>query len=143
MVIGDGLGAGRQRRRGAGDALAAVGGRRAEAEKPGERDSVLGGAYMGSTLLSTANQLYRLSLERPKKDLDRDPAFQERNWTRSKEGLERMQRTYDNRLDRPMLRFALLEAATLPAAQRIAPLDTLVGFAPGRSNDQAPKKADT
>jgi hypothetical protein len=126
-----------------GNVLAALGAMQAEAEKTRERDSVLGGAYMGSTLLSTANQLYRLSLERPKKDLDRDPAFQERNWTRTKEGLERMQRTYDNRLDRPMIRYALLEAAALPAEQRIAPLDTLVGFAPGMSKDDAAKKADS
>ena len=125
-----------------GDVLAALGAMQAEAEKTRERDAVLGGAYTGSTLLSTANQLYRLSLERPKKDLDRDPAFQERNWARTKEGLERMQRTYDNRLDRPMLRYALLEAAALPAGQRIAPLDTLVGFAPGMSKDDAAKKAD-
>ncbi len=131
-----------QRKKEYGDVLAALGAMQAEAEKTRERDSVLGGAYMGSTLLSTANQLYRLSLERPKKDLDRDPAFQERNWTRMKEGLERMQRTYDNRLDRPMLRYALLEAAALPAEQRIAPLDTLVGFAPGMSKDEAAKKAD-
>lgn len=131
-----------QRMKEYGDVLAALGAMQAEAEKTRERDAVLGGAYMGSTLLSTANQLYRLSLERPKKDLDRDPAFQERNWTRTKEGLERMQRTYDNRLDRPMLRYALLEAAALPAGQRIAPLDTLVGFAPGMSKDDAAKKAD-
>ncbi len=110
-----------QRQKEYGDVLPALAAMQAEAQKTRERDAVLGGLYQGSTLLGTANQLYRLSLERPKKDVDRDPTFQERNWTRMKEGLERMQRTYDNRLDRPMLRYALLEAAALPADQRIAP----------------------
>ncbi len=125
-----------------GDVLPALAAMQAESEATRERDAVLGGMYSGSTLLSTANTLYRLSLEAPKKDLDRDPAFQERNWSRTKEGLVRMQRTYDDRLDRPMLRYALLEAALLPASQRIAPLDTLVGFAPGMAKDEVQKKAD-
>ena len=131
-----------QRKREYGETLVTLAAMQAESEKTRERDSVLGGIYQGSSLLSTANQLYRLSLEIPKKDLDREPAFQERNWTRSKEGLERMQRTYDNRLDRPMLRYALLEAAALPEGQRIAPVDTLVGLAAGQAKDESAKKID-
>lgn len=125
-----------------GDLLPALAAMQAEDQKTRERDAVLGALYQGSTLLGTANQLYRLSLERPKKDAERDPSFQQRNWARMKEGLERMQRTYDHRLDRPMLRYALLEASALPAGQRIAPLDALVGFAPGVARDEAAKKAD-
>ncbi|MBK9963584.1 MAG: S46 family peptidase [Holophagales bacterium] len=131
-----------QRKKEYGETLVTLAAMQAESEKTRERDSVLGGIYQGSSLLSTANQLYRLSLEIPKKDLDREPAFQERNWTRSKEGLERMQRTYDNRLDRPMLRYALLEAAALPEGQRIAPVDTLVGLAAGQAKDESAKKID-
>lgn len=125
-----------------GDVLPALAAMQAESEKTRERDAVLGGLYQGSTLLGTADSLYRLSLERPKKDLDRDPSFQERNWARTKEGLERMQRTYDNRLDRPMLRYALVEASALPADQRIAPVDTLVGLAAGMPKEDAAKKID-
>ncbi len=125
-----------------GDVLPALAAMQAESEKTRERDAVLAGLYQGSTLLGTADSLYRLSLERPKKDLDRDPSFQERNWARTKEGLERMQRTYDNRLDRPMLRYALLEASALPADQRIAPVDALVGLAGGMPKEDAAKKID-
>lgn len=132
-----------QRSKEYGPVLAELAVMQAEGQRSRERDAVLGGLYQGSTLLGTANQLYRLSLERPMKDVDRDPTFQERNWSRMKEGLERMQRTYDNRLDRPMLRYGLLEAAALPAEQRIAPLDTLVGFTAGMAMDEAAKKADT
>ena len=131
-----------ERQKAYGPALAGIAEMQAESEKTRERDAVLGGIYGNSALLSTANQLYRLSLERPKKDLDRDPTFQERNWARAKEGFERMQRSYDHRLDRPMLRYALLEAAALPADQRIAPIDTLVSLAPGMSKDDAAKKVD-
>lgn len=132
-----------QRKKDYGDTLVTLAAMQAESEKTRERDAVLGGLYQGSALLSTANQLYRLSLEVPKKDLDREPAFQERNWTRAKEGLERMQRTYDNRLDRPMLRYALLEAAALPEGQRIAPLDALVGLSAGQAKAEAEKKIDS
>jgi hypothetical protein len=125
-----------------GPVLVEMAAMQAEGQKTRERDAALGTIGFGSTLLGTADSLYRLSLERPKKDVDRDPAFQERNWTRMKEGLERMQRTYDHRLDRPMLRYALLNAAALPADQRIAPLDALVGFTPGMPKEEAAKKAD-
>jgi hypothetical protein len=125
-----------------GPVLAEIATMQVEAQKTRERDLVLVGAGFGSTLLGTADNLYRLSLERPKKDVDREPAFQERNWTRMKEGLERMQRSYDHRIDRPMLRYALLGAAALPADQRIAPVDTLVGLSVGMAKDDAAKKID-
>ena len=126
-----------------GPVLAELAAMQAESLKTRERDTALGTISFGSTLLGTADNLHRLSLERPKKDVDRDPAYQERNWTRMREGLERMQRTYDHRIDRPMLRYALLGAAGLPADQRIAPLDTLVGFSAGMAKDDAAKKIDT
>jgi hypothetical protein len=131
-----------QRKKEYGPVLAEMAAMQVEAQKTRERDMVLVGAGFGSTLLGTADNLYRLSLERPKKDVDREPAFQERNWTRMKEGLERMQRTYDHRIDRPMLRYAFLGAAALPADQRIAPVDTLVGLTVGMAKDDAAKKID-
>jgi hypothetical protein len=132
-----------QRQKEYGPVLAELAAMQTESLKTRERDTALGTISFGSTLLGTADNLHRLSLERPKKDVDRDPAYQERNWTRMREGLERMQRTYDHRLDRVMLRYALLGASALPADQRIAPLDTLVGLAPAMPKDDAAKKIDT
>lgn len=132
-----------QRQKEYGPVLTELAAMQSETLKTRERDSALGTISFGSTLLGTADNLHRLSLERPKKDVDRDPAHQERNWTRMREGLERMQRTYDHRIDRPMLRYALLGAAGLPADQRIAPLDALVGLAPAMAKDDAAKKIDT
>jgi hypothetical protein len=114
-----------------GDVLPALDAMQSEAEKARERNAALAALNGGSSLLATADTLYRLSLDRPKKDIDREPATQERNWSRIREGLERMEKTYDPRLDRALFRHALLEASALPEGRRIAPLDATIGLAPG------------
>jgi hypothetical protein len=71
-----------------------------------------------------AETIYRLSLARPKPDLDRDPRFQERNWARLREEQQRSQRTLDPKIDRALFRHAVLEVARLPEGARIrAPFD--------------------
>ncbi|KAA0249211.1 MAG: hypothetical protein EDX89_24175 [Acidobacteria bacterium] len=125
-----------------GDVLPALNAVQAEEMKTRERDVTLGALSQGSMLLSSASTIYRMSLERPKKDLDRDPQFQERNWKRIQEGSDRMQRTFDPRADRAFFRYAAMEAAKLPADQRIAPFDKAAGLAPGMSESDAGKAID-
>ena len=125
-----------------GHVLPALNALQVENEKTRERDAILGGMSFNSALLGAAQGIYRLSLERPRKDIDRDPAYQERNWSRLRERLERMQRTYDVRLDRATFRYSLLEAAALPAGQRIEAIDAAAGFVPGMSKEEAAKNAD-
>ncbi|HEX7578804.1 MAG TPA: S46 family peptidase, partial [Thermoanaerobaculia bacterium] len=125
-----------------GEILPALQTMQVESEKSRERNAVLAALNGPSSLLATADILHRLSLERPKKDMDREPAFQERNWSRIREALERMEKTYDPRLDRTFLRFVLVEAATLPADQRIAPLDAAVGLTAGIPAAQSAKAID-
>ena len=125
-----------------GDVLPALDAMQVEAEKSRERNAALGALNAGSSLLSSADLLYRLSLERPKKDIDRDPAFQERNWSRLREGSERLEKTYDPKLDRALFRYALVEAAALPAGQRIAPLDEALGLTPGAAPSAAAARID-
>ena len=125
-----------------GDVLPALQTMQAESEKSRERNAVLAALNGPSSLLATADTLHRLSLERPKKDMDREPAFQERNWSRIRESLERMEKTYDPRLDRALFRHALVEAATLPTDQRIAPLDAAVDLTVGRPTADAVKAID-
>jgi len=98
-----------------------------------ERDSTLFGLSMGSSLYGAAQQLYRLAVEREKEDIDRDPSYQERNWIRIREGLERLQRTYDPRLDRAFFRYTLREVAALGAGERIVPLDAAIGLVAGET----------
>src|SRR5712692_9662218 len=58
-----------------------------------QRDTVLQWLFRGSPMLSQANTLYRLSLERPKPDIERDQGYQERDWPRISEGIVRAQKS--------------------------------------------------
>ncbi|MGZ5381553.1 MAG: S46 family peptidase, partial [Thermoanaerobaculia bacterium] len=106
--------------------------------------SGMGGPMMsgGSWLLPAAHTLYALSLERPKKDLERESEYQERNWSRIRDAQERLQRSYDPVADRALLRYILLEASKLSAGQRIEALDKEAGFVAGMSEAEAGKKID-
>ncbi len=138
-----------------GDVLPALQTMQVESERSRERNAVLAALYDRSSLLSSADLfsrqsllssadlLFRLSLERPKKDMDREPTFQERNWNRIRESLQRMEKTYDSRLDRALFRHALVEAAALPSDQRIAPLDVALGLTPGVPAATSAVKIDT
>ena len=81
--------------------------------------------------------------QRPKSDLDRDPGFQERDWSRIREGQERLQRTLDPTADRALLRWAMGMAAALPADQRIEPLDKPVGLRAGHGRRPRPRRRST
>ncbi len=122
-----------------GEILPALNAMQAESEKTRERNAVLGNVVQSSSYLGAAESLYRLSKERPKKDLDRDSGFQERDWPRIRENLDRLQRTIDPTADRALLNWAMGLAAALPDNQRIEPLDKVAGLHPGMSKDDADK----
>lgn len=126
-----------------GDVLPALAALQAEGEKVRERNAVMGALPSASQYLGAAQTLYRLSLQRPKNDLDRDAGLQERDWSRIRESLDRMQRSLDATADRAFLRWALGLAAALPADQRIEPLDKAVGLRAGLSSVEADRAIDT
>ncbi len=107
-----------------------------------ERDAALSTMSSASSLLGSAETLYRFAQELSKPDAERDPDFQERNWSRIRDRQDRLQRSIDLRADRALLRYALLGAARLDAAQRVAPLDAALGLAPGMSEDDAATRID-
>jgi len=107
-----------------------------------ERDATLQALYFNSSLLSSARSLRRHADEKRKADAEREPEFQQRNWEQQREGMERMQRTLDLGADRALLRYALLEAAALPASQRIEALDAIVGLTAALSEAEAKVKVD-
>ncbi len=125
-----------------GDALTALDRLEAEKERTRERNVVFQSFTTSSSLYSAARTIWRLAEERPKKDLDRDPAFQEREWSRLREAMARLDRTLDPGADRAQLRYALVEAAALPPDQRIPPVDAALGIAPGASAEEAGAKID-
>jgi hypothetical protein len=120
-----------------GDVLPALRALQAESAKTREQSAVLASLASSSGYLSAAQTLYRLSQELPKPDMDREAGFQQRDLARIREGQDRLQRTLDPAIDRALLRWALSQAAALPADQRIAPLDKAAGFKPGMSNADA------
>src|SRR5512140_3225110 len=126
-----------------GDVIPAIGALAAERAKTRERDALLVemSGVMGSSL-GSAQTLYRYSIEKAKKDADRDPAFQERNWSRIREAQERAQRTLDPKADRALMLYALTDVAKLADSQRIAPLDKEIGLKPGMAEADAAKAID-
>jgi hypothetical protein len=126
-----------------GDVLPALNALVAKRAKTRARDSLLAEFSGGfGSALSAAQTLYRFSIERPKPDADRDPLFQKRNWTRIREGLERMQRSLDPKADRALMRYTLADIAQLPEGQRIDALDQAVGLKPGMSKSDADQVID-
>jgi hypothetical protein len=115
----------------------------AERAKTRERDALLAemSGIMGSALGSAQN-LYRFSIEKPKKDADRDVAFQERNWQRMRDSQERAQRTLSPKADRALMKYALADIAKLPVGLRIDPLDKEIGLTPGMPEADAAKACD-
>jgi hypothetical protein len=123
-----------------GDVLPALNAFVADRARTRERDSLIAEVCGGrGSVMDAAQTVYRLSLERPKPYMDRDPAVQERNWSRLREGQDRLQRSLDVKADRVLMTYTLAEVAKLPASQRIDVLDQEIGLAAGMSEADASK----
>ncbi|HEV7920507.1 MAG TPA: S46 family peptidase [Thermoanaerobaculia bacterium] len=92
-----------------------------------ERDTVLLWLTRSSPMLSQAQRVWRNALEKSKADLERQSEYRERNAEELMQMSTRAQKQIDRASDRAALRFFLTEATKLPAGQRIAPLDQLMG----------------
>lgn len=126
-----------------GDVLPALRALQADGEKTREQSAALFSLTGSSSYLGAAETLHRLSVERPKADIDRDAAFQQRNWPRIRDGQERMQRSIDATVDQALLGWAMGLAAALPADQRIVALDEAAGLMPGMPKAEADKAIDS
>jgi hypothetical protein len=126
-----------ERQRRFGDVLPALAALQAAGEKVRERNAVLNLLPSASQYLNAAQTLYRLSVQRPKSDLDREAGFQERDWSRIRESLDRLQRSLDAGADRALLGWAARKAAALPAGQRIEPLDKAAGLRAGQPDAES------
>jgi hypothetical protein len=88
-----------------------------------ERDTVFSWLYVASPMLAQANNIYRLSVEKTRSDLDRPENFTDRNRNRFLGSITRNRRSIEPGSDRAGLQLFLLEAAKLPEGQRIPPVD--------------------
>jgi len=92
-----------------------------------ERDMIL--SYIGSTtMLPTARSLYRLANEKQLPDMQREPGFQERDMTRLKASMERIDRRYAPSVDKAVLLDMLKRYAALPEDKRLPALDKAFGI---------------
>ena len=101
-----------------------------------DRDLVFSWLYLSSPMLSQANMIYRLSVEKTKDDLDRAEAYTERNRKSLLGAVTRNRRNMEPASDRAGLRLFLLEATKLPADQRIPPVDAALA-ATGQTSPEA------
>jgi len=131
-----------ERRRQLADVLPALAAEDAEAAKTRERDAVFGGLRGGNSILGAAGTIVETAVNRAKPDLEREPEFQQRNWPRIRESMERMQRTLDRTVDRALLDYQLREAQRLGPVERIEPLDRAAGLRAGMSPDESGKAID-
>ena len=69
-------------------------------------------------LIDAAHTIVRMAEERPKPDEQRDPDFQQRNWDRLIQGQQRMQTSYDRKIDKAVLKFYLRKIKKLPTKQK-------------------------
>ncbi|MFQ5671315.1 MAG: S46 family peptidase [Acidobacteriota bacterium] len=82
-----------------------------------------------SSLLTAAQTLYRLSRERLKPDAQREPGYQDRDLTRIRERLTRMDRTFDPEVDRPAWRHFIRKYAATSPSLHAGAFDAWFGFA--------------
>ncbi len=108
----------------------------ADDQKTWRQDFDLGVALGGSRLLGTAFTMIRMADERPKKDADRKPGYQDRDMSRMLAGQKTFLRQYDRAIDRATFKLALTRAAALPEKDRPW-LATIVGAKHGEKIDEA------
>ncbi len=92
-----------------------------------ERDSLR--RYLGrGSMISTARRLYRLSRERELPDADREPGYQERDLTRIRQRLERLDRRYDAQVDQAVWSHLIGRYRALPEEMRVPAFDRFLGL---------------
>ncbi len=106
-----------------GDVLDRIGAIEAEEASVGERDFTATRMRKNSAQLDAALTIYKLALENKKPDKDRAAGFHLRDRTDLIDGFAEADADYNERIDRAILRYFLLEALSLPKGLRIAELD--------------------
>jgi hypothetical protein len=81
-----------------------------------------------SGLLGAARTLYRLSREREKPDQEREPGYQDRDLTRIRERLTRLDRNFTPGVDRAAWAHFISRYAATPVDQHVGPFDAWFGI---------------
>lgn len=105
-----------------GDALKGLNNLIQQDQQSQARDLILG--YINySKMFSTANRLYRLSLENKKPNIERKGGYQERDIARFEQSMKAVNRRYDADMDKKIILAMFKHYMQLPKSQRLASLD--------------------
>jgi hypothetical protein len=104
------------------------------------KQTMLGNLFGSSQLLNGANFIHRWSIEKQKKEKDREPGFSDRNIERVKKQLEIGRDQIDIPSDKKLLAIMIDKAADLPEGQKIEAIQKVVGTKTGKERKEAAKK---
>ncbi|MCP2519158.1 S46 family peptidase, partial [SCandidatus Aminicenantes bacterium Aminicenantia_JdfR_composite] len=91
----------------------------------------------GSQMLSFALRINKWSIEKQKKDIDREPGYQERDYERIKLRMKVAQRSLVPEADKKMLEYFLKRALELPSEQKIEALEKILEKRGKKSKEEA------
>jgi hypothetical protein len=103
----------------------------ADLETYRQKDRAMNTLSMGSTYYGLARQLYKWSIEKARKDAEREPQYMDRNVDNMRRGMKDVQFELVPAADRKMFEYALWRVVRLPANQRIAGFDKALKLSPG------------
>jgi hypothetical protein len=98
-----------------------------ENRKTFDYEVVLGYVGRSVQMLGIASSVHEAAIERQKPDLERESAYMNRNFPRSRQRLLLGLRNYYEPTDRAVFRELILRASQLPSVNRIKPLDEALG----------------
>ena len=104
------------------------------------KQTMLGNLLASSQLLNGANFIHRWSIEKQKKEKDREPGFSDRNVERIRKQYETQRDQLDIPADKKMLAIMIDKAADLPEGQRITAIEKIVGDKTGKERKKAAEK---
>ena len=91
------------------------------------RDLILG--YLRySKMLTTANKLHRLAVEKQKPNIDRKSGYQERDIARFEQSMKAVNRRFDATIDQESIVAMLTHYVALPKAERVSSIDKFFGL---------------
>lgn len=116
-----------QRKKAYGDLMGQLAAVIAQTKKTREEDLALGRLATSADMISAALTIVRMVEERDKPDGARDPEYQERNWKRQIQRLNRMTSSYDRAIDVVRLRVFLQALVQMPEGERPGFVTTILG----------------
>ncbi len=90
-----------------------------------------------SPMLRTAIKLYRLSHEQQKPDMERKQGYQNRDMSRLRKGMQRIEKTYDKRVNRLVAADRIRLYVSLDQDKRIEAFDQFIGIGTGELDEVA------